>query len=355
MAVYNTNEPTIATEDYLVGVQASNVIPSYASFDEMAFHVAEASEADFNALMMECGVIELAYMEENHAEMVYESGKIKEITDKAVDTFKNMWSRVQEMFERALSTIQSKSQEFRKKVLSKVNKDFLQKRVDNLKPDKNFGTTFKLENIDKESDAMLGAIDDADKEISDASTAAFQRYKKGETGTDDLDATIKASVKKCIGMLCHGYGSASDTSAIVKVVKGRLRGKTFAVNGAWVKANYKTILAEVTDFPTTKRKLKKDYNEVKKRFNKTIKDCKKANDGGMFEANAYTKTIAGYKQLRQINTYVEQAVISCLNERESFNRSVLIKLIGAKPAKGDKKAVGESTTVDGVQALFENW
>ena len=58
-------------ENYLEGCTVQHVIPGYASLDEMAFHVLESVESDYNTMMMSVGVLELAHLEESGSEVVY--------------------------------------------------------------------------------------------------------------------------------------------------------------------------------------------------------------------------------------------------------------------------------------------
>lgn len=352
--VYNTSGVGTATENFLEGSQAVNVIPGYAAMDEMAFHVIESCEADFNAMMMECGVLELAYVEENHCEMIYEDGngnKIKQLVDKAVNMFKEMWSKVQGLIQRALETFEKKAQEFREKVMKKIDTKFLKKRVDNLKADKIFGMSYNYKDIENYCGTVIGKINKADTVVDQAYALAASKAKNGETGyIDALDSALKKAVDDCIHNVTNN--KSTNTAGIVKVLKDIIRGggQTVQRNGAWVKENYDEIIKEVTDYPVTKRTLKKNYKDLQKGFNDAIKECKKANDGKMFEANAFTKAIKAYKDLRQIAVYAQQATISCLNEKQGFYRSVMFKLIGTKPVK---ESVSEASTMDGISSLFD--
>lgn len=347
MAVYSTGITDTVTENYLEGSTPTNVIPSYATLDEMAFHVIESSEADFNAMMMECGVIELAYVEENHQEMVYEAGKVKGLIDKAVNMFKKMWSNVQGLIQKALAAFDKKAQEFREKVMKKIDKNFLQKRVDNVKANKDFGKTYKYKNIENYATQVDALILNADHDVQTLVATAKSKAKNGEAVTDglsnDLDKVVNGLIEKL-------HGNAKTKSVLVKFMKDDIRTEPDQVDGTWVKANYKTIIDEVTNYPKTKKTLKQNYKSTQKLFNEAIKSCKKENDGKMFEANVFTKAIKAYKDLRQISIYAQQAVISCLNERQGFYRMVLIKLIGTKPVK---ESVSEATTIDGISSLFE--
>lgn len=339
-------------ENYLEGCTVQHVIPGYASLDEMAFHVLESVESDYNAMMMSVGVMELAHLEENGSEMVYEAegGKVKQIVDKAVEMFKSMWSKVQGLIQTALEAFEKKAQEFREKVMKKLDSKVLDARVKGLKADRNFGTTYEYKNINEYSSSVIAKIQGSDKKVEDLYTSAASASKNSNNELlNGLGDKLDAEVKSVIQSLCP---NAQNASSIVKMMKDDIRGSRKDVNGDWVKSNYKTIIDEVRDYPVTKKTLKSNYKALQKTYNEAIKKCKKANTDKFFEANAYTKAIKAYKDLRQVTIYCQQAVISCLNERQGFYRSVIFKLIGSKPVK--EAAVSESATMDKVDSLF-NW
>jgi hypothetical protein len=343
MSVYSNNYEY--DENFLEGCTPdNNVIPEYASLNEMAYHVIESSIADYNQMMMEFGIRELAYVEENHRELIYEASGEKNIVEKAIDSIKGLWEKVQSMFKKALATFEEKAQNFREKVMKKIDTKFLKKRVDNLKAGKEFGVTYQYSHLNLTT-AYKGLFDKAKRDI-------MQNYN------DALDSSEKEASEglarkndAVISTMMHNISNGNnDVKQFKNQLKNYIRGDKVAVKTDWVKKNYDSIISEVTQYPNTKRQLKDDYKALQKQFNDTIKDVKKANDGKRFEANTYTKTVKSLKDLRHINVLCEQATITCLNERESFYRSIMFKLIGTKPVK---ESYSESTTVDGIQSLFE--
>lgn len=352
--VYGQNNNT---ENFLEGVKGIDVVPGFANFDEMVFHVAEASEADFNSMMMQIGVQELAFLEENKTEMVYEDSKVKSMVDTVVKFFKEMWEKVKGMFNKALDTINTKTMEWRRKLYDKLGKDpkgFLSKRVANIKADAKFGTSYKnlLESSDlsKKPNAIIAKINSQDSVIE-------EKYKAAATAEDKGDSTLVNSLddelKNCVNTVIHTVASENITniSSIVKYMKDEFHGDRFDVTGAWVKSNWNHIWSEATEFPQTKKDIKNTYKEAEKSYNNAIKACKKADSSKIFSASAYTKAVKAYKDLRQICSACCQAQISCLNERQSFFRSIVMKVAITKPVK---ESYAESTTVDGIDSLF-NW
>ena len=350
MAVYSNFESD--TKNYLEGCQPNvSVIPGYAALDEMAFHVVEASEIDFNKMMIECGVEELYHLEESKTEMVYEEGKVTELKNKAVEFFKKMWENVQGLIKKAIDTFQKKSREVREKLLNKIDKNFLSKRVDNIPANKDFGVGYGYSNITLFSAKVRAKITNADNKVDKIREEMTENQKNGNNTTDGYENRLKEIVDTCVKEILPDH-NISSPSGVKKVMVDAIRGSRFQANGTWVKSNYTAIFKEVVDYPETKSNLKKDYKELQKSFNEAIKQCKKIDNSKMFEASAFTKAIKTYKSLRQIAVYSQQAIISCLNERYSFYRGILFKLIGVKKAANDK-AVGESTTVDSISSLFD--
>lgn len=354
--VYGQNISATTEENFLEGVNGVDVIPGYAAFDEMVFHVAEASEADFNAMMMQIGVQELAFLEENKTEMIYEEGKVKGMVDKVIKFFQDMWEKLKGMFNKALDTINTKTMEWRRKMFDKLGgdaKSFMQKRVSNLKADAKFGSSYKdlLESADlsKKPNEIITKINSKDADIENAYTDAAVAEKNGNSAdTNALDDKLKGYVNEVI----HSVASAdvSNISTIVKHMKDKLHGQRFDVDGAWVKSHWDHIWTEATEFPQTKRDIKSTYKAAEKSYNNAIKACKKADNSKIFSASAYSKAVKAYKDLRQICSACCQAQVSCLNERQSFFRSIVMKVAVSKPVK--EAAVSESTTVDGIDSLF---
>ena len=362
MAVYSnytTNE-----ENYLEGCNPNvDVIPSYATLHEMSYHVIEASEADFNRIMMECGVSELYHLESSGTEMIYEEGKIESLKNNVTKFFKEMWEKVQGMIQKAIDTFQKKAQELRKKVLGEVDKSFLKKRIDNIPADKQFGVTYDYQNIAKFSELVRKDIEKGDADIDALYDKMVAQQKAGTK--ESYDNEIDKIVKQTANRVVYSDSKSEDIngmSGITKLLKDAIRQDNFQANGKWVKENFYggvNIWKEVLEYPATKAQLKKDYKTLQKSFNDAIKKCKKADNSKRFEASAFTKAIKGYKSLRQLAVYSEQAVISCLHERYAFYRSILFKLIGVKPKNNDNSSnstskVSESTTtMDSISSLFD--
>ncbi len=360
--VYNNNMGTGVgagvVENFLDGIKGVDVTPGYAAFDEMAFFVVEAAEMDYNDLMMNIGVQELACLESNHCEVVYEAGggKVKELVGKAVDMFKSMWERLKGMFDRALKTINDKSMEFRRKVMDKMDKSLLQKRVNGIKKDRNFGTTYEFVRDKKDLSAFanetIQKLDAGETKITGLWTDAVSDAKAQDAASiSGLDSKINAAVKETVGQVANG---AEQIGSVVKIMKDNIRGSKCDVNGSWVSSNWGDIYKEATEFPKTKREIKAAYKKAESSFNDTIKNLKKGEDSKYFEAGAFTKALKGFKDLKHICVACSQATVSCLNERQAFYRTVIMRVIGSKPVR-EASVVGESaTTMDKIDSLF-NW
>lgn len=345
--------------DFLEGCDITNEISPFAPLNEMMYTVIENSESDFNAIMMRAGVRELAYVEENHMEMIYEDGKIKKLVDDVTGWFKKVWERIKEMINKALDAMTKKSVEFRKKILDKMNKDFLRKRLVNVASDKNFGTSYEYGDIGSKSASFLSSIGNADIKIIRIGEEAQKKSKNGETDTSGIETDLKVAMQSCFsGIGVKQNGIEFSQANYKKLLMSAMRGEPITVNGDKVKNNFNDWLDEVSSFPKTKRDLKKSYNEAKKSINEAIKKIHSYDTSKFFEASIFTKIVKYMKELRQITIVCEQCVISCVNEREAFYRSVIIKVIGTKPVKEsadwDNDYFSESSTNDTVAAMF-NW
>lgn len=359
MAVYN-NSNVSTVENFLEGVKGVDIVPGYASFDEMAFFVIEAAESDYNDMMMQVGIQELACLESSGTEVVYEagSGRVKELCDKAADMFKSMWEKLKGMFNKALDTINQKTMEFRRKVMDKLDSKMLQSRVKGLKADKKFGSSFDYigdgspKDLSAYAKNTIGKITGADEKVQKLYTSASEKAKdENTTELNNLSDELNKVVKEVISDVAPG---AQQISSIVKTMKDDIRGKRRDVNGSWVSSNFNSLYKEAKDFPETKRQIKGAYKEAETAFNKSIKACKDASSARFFEANAFTKAIKAYKDLKHICVACSQATVSCLNERQAFYRTVILRVAGSKAVKESAVSEGAASTSDNISSLF-NW
>lgn len=351
MAVYGNDSRNI---DYLGN---DPVNPDYlrnVPLGEMIYTVIEQSEADFNKIMMEAGVRELAYVEETHTEMIYEAGKIKEMVDSVTKWFKELWERIKAMIDRALNTMAQKSAEFRKKVLNSLNKDFLRKRLENVDNTKDFGTTYEYNDLSGNNTMIINAIGNADNAIKAAADTAHEQAKNGNLDSEKFDTVCRSAMKEAMNAVLKNSTANYTISTTKKLIMNFLRGDQKAVNGAIVKYKFNDWIDEVANFPKTKRELKTAYSDGKKSINEAIKKIKSYDTGKLFEPTIFTKVAKYMKQLRQILVCAQQSVVSCANERESFYRSVIFKVIGTKPVKESTDYYSESSTSDAIGSLF-NW
>ncbi len=352
MAVYGTN---YSSEDYLAECTPVNVIPSYASIDEMAYHVLESTEEDFNKIWMEAGVRELAYMEENHTEMIYESSSKSGIVNKITNAFKEMWKKIQGMIEKALNNFAKKAAEFKSKILKGLNKNFLKKRFENLKSDKDLGRTYKeYTNIETNcitnlAGAINKTINYGDDEMMKLYADATNENDPKKISDEQIEKVVKSIIREIAGT------EVDNVSTMVTTIRTKFCGEMVDVKGEWLKKEnvYTKVLEEVSNLPKTKRDLKNSYNVLKKAINEGIKKCKSKSEGNLFKPDMFSKMAKGFKDIRQIAIKAEQALISMLNERNAFFRGVIFKVIGTKPVKESAYYAESATTIDGVSSLFD--
>lgn len=363
MAVYGSN---ISTQvDFLEGVEMSDCISDHTPLNEMMYVVIEQTEEDFNKIMMECGVRELAYVEENHTEMVYEASGIKKLTDSVKKWFEDVWAKIKKMINTALDNIAKKSAEFRSKILKNLNKDFLKKRLENVEKTRNFGTTYTYADISGKNEKIITALDEAEKLLIEHEDDINKKVKDGSSDLGDSDKECKKIIFDAVQRAANGFTTEFDSmkgtdfsaSNAKKWLLRDLRGDNLTVNGEWVKSHFDEIIKEVGEFPKTKRELKSSYNKTKASINKSIKNIKSHDNSKFFEASVFTKIIKYVKQLKQLLVVCQQSVITCVNEREAFYRSVIIKVVGTKPVKEssvwDDDYFSESSTSDTISAMFE--
>jgi len=125
MGAYSMNFNTFNENVDMDALLASNDIE--ASYEESSLDAAArvVSEVTRNwySIMEACAIDELNYLEENSTEMVYEGAKLDSFINKAKEFFKNIWTKIQSIFKKALMQFNS---------WFKSDKDFLSKYKEDL-------------------------------------------------------------------------------------------------------------------------------------------------------------------------------------------------------------------------------
>ena len=100
-------------EDLLKVEADMSVIPAHTlTFSENALYVAEAIERDFNEMIKNIGINELAVYESTGMQIVYEGEKLKSFKEAIIKFFQEMWKKIKAAFE----AVMVKFNELRKKV-----------------------------------------------------------------------------------------------------------------------------------------------------------------------------------------------------------------------------------------------
>lgn len=100
MGVYSLNESAIL-DDIFESVEPFEGEPDFNGACQL---VAE-DEENFNRFMKAIGISELAYLEENHQEVIYESGRISNLMNKAKEFFKKVLARIAAICKKFISKI----------------------------------------------------------------------------------------------------------------------------------------------------------------------------------------------------------------------------------------------------------
>jgi hypothetical protein len=105
-----------------------NVIPSYASIDEMGLHIALEAEKDFNSIMQEAGISELRSLEED---AVLTEAKKDSVISKFKAWLDKIWNFIKGLYDKVLTFVKKQIDKV-KSYLAKMaakNKESLGKRA----------------------------------------------------------------------------------------------------------------------------------------------------------------------------------------------------------------------------------
>lgn len=250
MGVYTLLESTETNID-LSGIIECNYEPGI----EAACNIIAESEANFSTIMKAIGLEELKYYEENHVEMVYESGQISAFFSTAKQFFLNIWEKIKGLFRKFFAMIDK---------YVKSDKDFINKYKSHLLSVST--TDFKYKGYEfTPGELDLGGIDDKlESHIINVSK--------------DLDGFL-TKLKDKQDIIENMYGiaigtSSADRAEFNKEVFSKLR-KGEDSKSEIDNISVATLLALISETSTITKEAKKAYTDLEKGVKAIIKNLEK--------------------------------------------------------------------------------
>lgn len=337
-----------------------NVIPSYASIEEMGLHIALEAEQDFNTMMQESGIAELRSIEEEA--VVLEAGKKNGIIEKFKGWLEKIWNWIKSLYDKVLEFVKKqidKVKGFLSKIASK-SKESLGKRAAQLKDKdkegkkKIFGTAHTWDGFndvingrgvvwqavnayDNFESKLPGFVDKNDK--AHTSGAAFVN----SAGRSKLIAESEALDKKVKGIL--GVASLSSEN-IQKKVKSIIAGKEIKADKDYITSNWSDIFDYGTDFGKTTSDVKKNLNEVKKRFDNSRKELESFQRKFGEEGSDVQKVVSAMKKSKITLTAICNATVANVKARCSEASMFVLRVATATKNKEEStNSTNESAVV----------
>lgn len=277
MGIYSNTYNAI---DELADVRPSNIIPDGClSFNEAAMYVCEGIENAYNDMMHSIGVHELAVFESTGNEIIYEADEKVSLGNKIVNFFKQVWSHIKALFEKAVNWVRDKVSHFNAAISEiKVNRAI----KSNDKKDKisnkiagKISAKLTPDVIDAIPEGKkLGVSADYDRFL-DKIGSSFKRYCMSTPNevlnkvNDDDDGPIADAedfIKNATG---YDVKTASEFS---KKLSSDLKDSERAID----KGTLKKIGKEISDYASNGNgfinDIKKPYQDSKKAIDNCIKD-----------------------------------------------------------------------------------
>lgn len=347
--------------NYLENVSTINVIPSYASFNESMYYVIESIEKDYNNMLMDIGLNELAIIESGNIEAIHEAEKngFKKFIDGIVKLFQTMWGKVRGLFDKCLNDIKSKVDENKKRKLGEKIKKFSE-RINKLPDGKEFG---------KINDYAGFAKDDWSKFAIDIEV--FSKGCGSVLSFSDLDSA-KKQLERYTSNFAQKMAGKSFADCSVKEVKeavvNNLRGEEVSITKKYLSDNINEMLDYATNYNSTIKNIKSAYNKAKKSFDDTIKTIKgtKEDESNKAQYAIMKECLGSLKKNKEFMIAACQGLFSVAREKLSKESILLYKMLNAfekqakKEEKKDKKedkvensSEGSSTVQSEIAQLFD--
>ena len=336
--------------DFLQDAKVTNVIPANVSIAEGALYVIENSEMEFNNIVKNIGLSELAYTEANGAVITNEAS-VKEVVENIIAWLKKKWESVRELFDRAIGILNKKVNEFKNSMQEKALGKMKEKAAKIKDTDKDgkkkiYGKTreyVQLSNALHKGGDLWEAIakfnNDAHEilmgtyNIGNVNTSANVTGKMVTNQAERLISDLNDEVKKLVG----NENSTFSESSLMSSMMEYLRGKEIEVDKAYINEHIETMFRFTTDKDGIVKGLKMTYNNVKKQYNDDIATLKK--DKKNVESSTYLECAKAIKHCKNVGTSYIGALLSVTKEKLNTESRILMKLSVA--------TVKESTVEEG--------
>ena len=336
-------------EDILRSAPTKKVFSDYCnSFTEAALYIAESVERDFNDMMFNIGVHELAVYESTGMQIVYEAEEKKSLINKAVELFQKIWSSIKGFFEDALQKITDMIKESNKKIAGKIDLSKINFK-DKDGNEKTFGKVHCFDN-----DAASRGINRA-KDAKEFMTKVSDEIDKcaNDDGTADKDAlaqTEKELRDKLIKTV-SGF-DAEDVKSACKKIKEEALGKKVVVDEKFINDNFK-LMKNIVIEKSVIDKIKDGYKSARTEIDTAIKKAKELKAG---KESVYPTKIRILKDISTASNSVRGAYIDIYKKMYSDYRGVLVRLcIETEKAKiKSNKESFDASTVSGQLDLLES-
>lgn len=331
-----------------------DTIPSeFTTFSELALFVAEGTEKDYNDMMQEIGVNELAVFESTGQFIVYEGAEGDGLVAKAVNLFKKIWEKIKGAFTRILNWFDERKRQKDVQFIAKVKAKM----------------STALANIAKSDPSRkFGAIHELKKEISvkpyvDRAHSMMENVEKsmldGVNKDSDIGA-LKDEKMESVVKTVTGYNGTTFGDIKQDFVNDLIDENETDITAGNIGSYYDKFCKTVLDQVSARRAIKEAYNSEKKLIDAAITKAKKQRksarkDKADFMVKAYAAQITVFKEIILCLHSCSSICLDVLKRNYNESKMILIKVSNATVTKNSSNTTAndESYYYDDNRSVIE--
>ena len=321
-------------------MRAMPIIPCEEDALDGCMRVAYESTVNFNKILEAMAKDELAYVQENGVEMVYEAGKVAQYWEKVQDWINNVWQKVVGVIQKAIDTISTLPAyawyKANKKKIQKLPATFQFKKEEDQPEvyEYNIETSIVEEKLYVLANAYVGAT--AGINISDMmnmdkvrNVIASDRDKVKQI-TDNVDKKefkvgffnqiLKAGIKKGAEQINANDFDGFSKEAI-KIFRSSEKVKTSSFN-------VKEAASIITDAKSAKQAVRKVYAITENKFATWKKEIKQAKAKSE-KQHAFKKKSEDYSMCLKLMNYGVSCIRMCTSVNQALLRAHLSAIMGS--------------------------
>lgn len=332
-------------------MRAMPIIPCEEDALDGCMKVAYESTVNFNKILEAMAKDELAYVQENGVEMVYEAGKVAQYWEKVQAWINNVWQKVVGVIQKAIDTISTLPAyawyKANKKKIQKLPAEFKFEKEDDQPEVYTYSTEIKSVEKDlsgvadryvksqiglpisemMDMDAVRNLVSSNPDKVKTAQEVEKKDFKvgffndiliNGQKDTENISyGKAKTQIKDDLLKANDFDGFAKES---IKIFRSPEKTK-------YTTANVKVLSSKITDAKDAKQKVRKVYAATEKQFatwKKQIKQAKAKSE----KQHAFKKRSEDYSMCLKVMNYGVSCIRMCTSVNQALLRAHLSAIMG---------------------------